>query len=226
MSFIPATFSATETVQPKRKVSPLDTPGVKLEQKGHIRPDDLQIFIGEKTLRDIINYSKTDLWREVGGVLVGGYFIWCGVHYVEIDTMIPARYGESRVGAFKFTHEAWADIHDRLDAEFPEKQIVGWYHTHPNLGVFLSEDDRFIHQHFFSQPWQIALVVDPIAHQLAFFQWRNRDVDPCGFFFVRGEPTTETTESEVSVVSTTASESPDDNDKVGGERVNPSTIDH
>jgi proteasome lid subunit RPN8/RPN11 len=191
-------FSKTETAQPKRKVSPVDVSGLTLEQKGLILSDDLQIFVHEKTLRAIIDYSKSDLLRELGGILVGGYYIWCGAHYVEIDAMLPARFGESRVGAFKFTHEAWADIHRRIDAEHADKHIVGWYHTHPNLGIFLSEDDLFIHQHFFSQPWQVALVVDPLASQLAFFQWRGFDVEPCGFYFVRGTPTPQMEEESTS----------------------------
>ena len=31
---------------------------------------------------------------------------------------------------------------------FPECDIVGWYHTHPSFGIFLSHHDLFIHQQF------------------------------------------------------------------------------
>ncbi len=39
---------------------------------------------------------------------------------------------------------------------------MGWYHTHPDFGIFLSDRDRFIHEHFFSGPGQVAHVIDPI----------------------------------------------------------------
>ena len=45
---------------------------------------------------------------------------------------------------------------------FANARIVGWYHTHPDFGIFLSDYDVFIHQHFFSGPGQIALVIDPV----------------------------------------------------------------
>jgi proteasome lid subunit RPN8/RPN11 len=44
----------------------------------------------------------------------------------------------------------------------PELEIVGWYHTHPGLGIFLSEQDLFVAGHFFPAPYQLSLVIDPI----------------------------------------------------------------
>ncbi len=34
-------------------------------------------------------------------------------------------------------------------ANSPNIDIVGWYHTHPSFGIFLSHHDLFIHQNFF-----------------------------------------------------------------------------
>ena len=39
----------------------------------------------------------------------------------------------------------------------------------------------FIHRHFFPQPHQVALVVDPQRQELGFFQWREGEVKDCGF---------------------------------------------
>ena len=50
---------------------------------------------------------------------------------------------------------------------------MGWYHTHPNFGIFLSHHDLFIHHNFFAQPLQVAYVVDPINQTRGFFQWRD-----------------------------------------------------
>ena len=58
-------------------------------------------------------------------------------------------------------------------AVYPEYDIVGWYHTHPSFGIFLSHHDLFIHQHFFAQPLQVAYVVDPINQTRGFFQWHD-----------------------------------------------------
>jgi len=48
---------------------------------------------------------------------------------------------------------------------------VGWYHSHPNFGIFLSEHDHFIQRNFFSQPWQVAVMVDPVRREMGCFGW-------------------------------------------------------
>ena len=60
-----------------------------------------------------------------------------------------------------------------MDSRFAHLTIVGWYHTHPDFGVFLSDRDRFIHEHFFAHPGQIAHVIDPIRKTEGVFVWRE-----------------------------------------------------
>ena len=39
--------------------------------------------------------------------------------------------------------------------------IVGWFHTHTRSKIFLSPEDLALHQQFFGQPWQVAVVMRP-----------------------------------------------------------------
>ncbi len=81
-------------------------------------------------------------------------------------------YGSPCVVRYR-THDTWAEF-TRQRAELPaDLQIVGWYHTHPHWGVFLSAWDLFICEHFFSQPADVALVIDPCQGDRGFFQWAN-----------------------------------------------------
>ena len=41
------------------------------------------------------------------------------------------------------------------------RQPVGWYHSHTRSEIFFSEADQDIHQRFFPEPWQVALVLKP-----------------------------------------------------------------
>ena len=61
------------------------------------------------------------------------------------------------------------DIHAKIDEKYPEDAIVGWYHTHPYMGVFLSQYDTWLHDHFFPEPWQVALVIEPHSEAGGFF---------------------------------------------------------
>ncbi|MBS1857993.1 MAG: hypothetical protein JST11_21670 [Acidobacteria bacterium] len=50
---------------------------------------------------------------------------------------------------------------DRSTADFPGLLPVGWYHSHTRSDIFLSEADLAIHERYFPEPWQVALVLKP-----------------------------------------------------------------
>jgi hypothetical protein len=66
--------------------------------------------------------------------------------------------------------------------------MVGWYHTHPGWGVFLSGPDSFICRNFFNRPLDLALVIDPCRQDRGFFQWtggrRPQAKQTGGFYLV------------------------------------------
>ena len=82
--------------------------------------------------------------------------------FVWITEALEAKHYENTQASFTYTHDSWEEITRERDAEFPDLDIVGWYHTHPDFGIFLSSHDLFIHHNFFAQPLQVAYVVDPI----------------------------------------------------------------
>jgi hypothetical protein len=59
------------------------------------------------------------------------------------------------------------------DKDYPDKSVVGWYHSHPGFGVFLSDHDLFIHENFFSARHQVAWVYDPHSDEEGCFGWEN-----------------------------------------------------
>ena len=66
---------------------------------------------------------------------------------------------------------------------YPGRALVGWYHTHPRMGVFLSSYDTWLHMHFFPEPWQVALVIEPFGGSGGFFIRQPGDrLDPHRYF--------------------------------------------
>lgn len=68
-----------------------------------------------------------------------------------------------------FTQETQVALHQTLEERFPKKELVGWYHTHPRMGVFLSEYDTWLHRNFFPELFQVALVIEPYSSSGGFF---------------------------------------------------------
>jgi proteasome lid subunit RPN8/RPN11 len=113
--------------------------------------------------------------REVGGVLVGR--TPADGSLPMVTGAIPAISADERRATLTFTQDSWAHVHRTLDREFPtDEQIVGWYHSHPGFGIFLSGHDLFIHENFFGGSSQIAVVVDPCACREGAFVWSDGEL--------------------------------------------------
>ena len=74
------------------------------------------------------------------------------VLFVKVDATIDALYAEEKGTELTFTQETWDYIHKELESKHKGKKIVGWYHTHPGFGIFLSDRDLFIHPPELLQP--------------------------------------------------------------------------
>ncbi len=135
----------------------------------------VDILANESAFRHAQAHAMTSLDREVAGVLIGpqpeekpdGRYI------VHVADTIIARHTRMHGASVTYTPESWRYISDKLAEKYPDDSavIVGWYHTHPGFGIFLSGMDLFIHQNFFTQKWHIALVLDPRARRSGFFCW-------------------------------------------------------
>jgi proteasome lid subunit RPN8/RPN11 len=122
---------------------------------------------------------------EVGGVLVGR---WCmdedtGEQFIVVKYALPARHTKQGSVYLTFTQDTLVDLHDQIDQRFQGDRIVGWFHTHPRMGIFLSHYDTFLHGNFFPEPWQVALVVEPFSSVAGFFIRQSDGIlDPSRYF--------------------------------------------
>ena len=133
----------------------------------------VQVVVKRSVLEAICEHglSRTDV--EVCGVLVGDCYQDERGPFIYVEAMIQGEHSDSKVAQVTFTSETWNHIQQELDQHFSEKRILGWYHTHPGFGIFLSAMDMFIHENFFNQSDQLALVYDPIKSEDGLFVWHN-----------------------------------------------------
>lgn len=111
--------------------------------------------------------------HEVGGMLIGDVYHDGRGAYLDIQAAIAAEHTRNEDTQVTFTPESWIQVNEVKDSTYPGLRIVGWYHTHPRFGIFLSDRDRFIQSTSFSQPWATALVVDPVQDLEGFFLWQE-----------------------------------------------------
>ena len=102
-------------------------------------PDQVQVAFSQRALLQIETHSKSDLTRELGGALLGHALQQDGATMVKVLASLPVITADHGPVHFTFTADAWALLHDDKAKEYPNLDIVGWYHTHPDLGVFYSQ---------------------------------------------------------------------------------------
>ncbi len=142
---------------------------------GRAKWASVDIFMEEPALRQAQAHALSSPTREVAGVLVGPRPEKQpdGRYNVYVTDTIIAKYTVMQGASVTYTPESWRYMNDQLWQRYPDESaiMVGWYHTHPGFGIFLSGMDQFIHQNFFTQPWHVALVLDPIAKTSGYFCW-------------------------------------------------------
>jgi len=136
------------------------------------KPAGPRFEIDNEVTRCIRQHARSHMKTEVCGVLIGE--ARNGV--VEVQAMIEALNAAQAGTHVTFTQDAWETIYKVKDERYPEERIVGWYHSHPGFGVFLSEHDTFIHRNFFSSPDQVAWVYDPHTDEEGCFGWVDGDI--------------------------------------------------
>lgn len=154
--------------------------------RGHSE-EGMDIFIDSELLQELTDFASENTSCERGGVLIGDVFEDELGIYVRIDAMIEAKNANASQASLTFTHETWDYINHVKDEHYSTSRIVGWFHTHPGFGVFLSQHDLFIHRSFFNQEWHVALVLDPLRDQAGFFTWHDGEIEKAPGFFVFGE---------------------------------------
>lgn|GEM_PF-2265104 len=147
--------------------------------------DSVRVVMGQRAYEQVNQHALSEPSREVGGILLGKVYRHEGATYVDVIETLRAPTNNAGATHITFTPDSWSEMNKARDMRFPSLRVVGWYHTHPRMDIFLSADDQFLHRNFFPEPWQVALVVEPHKHLGGFFTWNNGTVQPTSGFYER-----------------------------------------
>jgi proteasome lid subunit RPN8/RPN11 len=131
--------------------------------------DQSSLRINSEVVRKIRQHARSENKTEVCGVLIGRETS----EGIEISACIAGVNAAQGGAHVTFTQDTWEHIYKIKDKDFPDERILGWYHSHPGFGVFLSDHDTFIHKNFFSSPRQVAWVYDPHSDEEGCFGWQD-----------------------------------------------------
>jgi proteasome lid subunit RPN8/RPN11 len=174
MSGVDMQFGDVQQAEPRSRRRPDRDRHFAVAACGEPAKDDLPVFVDVDAMIDMETHAASDTSVELGGVMLGYQAHDAdGKPFVVVTDNLRAAHYENGKGHFKFTHDTWAQIGRERDEFSDDLEMVGWYHTHPDWGVFLSGMDRFICDHFFNRPLDVALVIDPVRDDRGWFYWNH-----------------------------------------------------
>ena len=148
-----------------------------MEQKDiNLQPEEsvYGVYINADALSNLKTHLTTNLRVEQGGILFGNAYQDTGLGiYVDITAAVAAPATVGTGAHLDFTPHSWNGIMDYAKAQHPDDNIVGWYHSHPNLSAFMSGTDMNTQQAFFYHPWCLSIVYDPCREDIKFFLGRT-----------------------------------------------------
>jgi proteasome lid subunit RPN8/RPN11 len=168
--------TSTTTINPSLDIStitPAEFPARDSVRLSGKRAKHFQAVMCRSVLDEIHAHGQSITDAEICGVLVGNVYHDKFGPYLRIHASIRGDKAEGHAAQVTFTDATWTHINQVMDRDYADAKIVGWYHTHPGFGIFLSGMDLFIQDHFFNAPWQVAFVYDPIGGDEGVFIWRG-----------------------------------------------------
>ncbi len=184
----PGTERGTENSSPRAGQQQIDRNSLPVQQppltdkcwlhREQPVPGQPYIIISQQAISQIDQHANSNMKTELGGALLGKAYRYENKVFVEISAALSAVSPDHGPIHFTFDANTWTKLQEDRAAQYPGLDIVGWFHTHPALGVFYSSDDVVVHSAAFTLPWHVGLVVDPEVAEAGFFGWVNGQLAP------------------------------------------------
>ncbi|KAH3685695.1 hypothetical protein WICPIJ_003336 [Wickerhamomyces pijperi] len=134
--------------------------GAQQQQDGPVIDNKETVYISSLALLKMLKHGRAGVPMEVMGLMLGEFVDDYTIHVVDVFAMPQSGTGVSV--------EAVDDVFqtrmmDMLRQTGRDQMVVGWYHSHPGFGCWLSSVDINTQQSFEQlNPRAVAVVIDPI----------------------------------------------------------------
>lgn len=121
--------------------------------------DGHPLFVQQRALTALHEHFRSAPDQGILGFLLGNLYECpeTGIRYAVIDLVMRL---SAQIYADKTTlvvSRVWEKMQEELNKS--GGRLLGWYHSHPPIGIELPAGDVETHHQYFSDPWQVALVL-------------------------------------------------------------------
>ncbi|MGV8122488.1 MAG: Mov34/MPN/PAD-1 family protein [Candidatus Xenobiia bacterium LiM19] len=148
-----------------------------------------RIYITQECHGHIVTHLNSDTRNELGGLLLGDIyrFPYSVEHnypfFSVITNSIESLSFRNTSVSLHMGTELWIRAQEHTSKG---KSVIGWYHSHPNLGAFFSCTDRATQKAFFNNPFSLGVVIDPVRFEVQSFVGPDSEKLQTEFIIVDG----------------------------------------
>lgn len=148
----------------------------------------INVFIDDNPFSSMWEHITSDHDNEVGGGLIGRYFIdsRINIRFLIINEIIPCMECTKNKYDIVFVAEFFHRLDIAKEDMGDQNLIIGTYHSHPNYSVFLSETDKNTILTIFNRPHHVTLIGDPVRNDIGCFIWYEEIAVRSQFFRLIG----------------------------------------
>lgn len=128
-----------------------------------------KIFVPEFVLSEILEHADIGLDenREIMGLIIGKLYRDDNGEYAIVNRAATSSLIADPVSV-KFDDAGIESMFDSLELN-DDESVVGWYHSHLDIGCFMSETDIKTQDGIFGGECGFAMVVDPVRKEMKIF---------------------------------------------------------
>ena len=134
-------------------------------------PEGFDLYLSKLAEEKIRNHalSRLEPRIEIMGLLLGTVYRHNEHDHVLVRDVVTTDLDASLVSV-RFDRQGFEKLFESLDDSGFDYVIVGWYHSHPGHGCFLSQTDVDTQVSMFNRPFHSALVIDPVNKEIETFK--------------------------------------------------------
>ena len=141
-----------------------------------LRRENTSKIVDPRTTTSDADWEQNKPIPEIGGMLMGQYRTEGarGMFRVSVEKFVPLQARVQNVVKVEIDPMSLARDLSLAQDENTELTVVGWFHTHPGHGLFLSQPDLKVQYGHFRSGYHFAMEIDSLTERLdtAFFTYR------------------------------------------------------
>jgi len=133
------------------------------------------LYLSKTAVEKMVNHAKRfgRMRKEAMGFMLGDVCESDGRRFVMVRDIATGALLSS-ADRVRFDNESYHELFSELDASGFDYVIVGWYHSHPGYGCFMSSIDVNTQSASFREGHLSAIVIDPLLKEIAAFKLKGR----------------------------------------------------